>query len=62
MTNRFLLDRGNGKMMGVCAGLSRVSGVDVTLVRLLTVLSLFVLGPITILLYLVAGWIAPEQG
>lgn len=62
MTNRFLLDRGNGKMMGVCAGLSRVSGVDVTLVRLLTIASLFVLGPLTILLYLVAGWIAPEQG
>ena len=62
MTNRFLLDRGNGKMMGVCAGLSRMSGVDVTLVRLLTVVSLFILGPLTILLYLVAGWIAPEQG
>ena len=62
MTNRFLLDRGNGKMMGVCAGLSRMAGVDVTVVRLLTVLSLFVLGPLTILLYLVAGWIAPEQG
>ena len=62
MTNRFLLDRTNGKMMGVCAGLSRTAGVDVTLVRLLTVISLFVLGPITVLLYLVAGWIAPEQG
>jgi phage shock protein C len=62
MTNRFLLDRANGKMMGVCAGLSRLAGVDVTLVRLLTVISLFILGPITVLLYLVAGWIAPEQG
>ena len=62
MTNRFLLDRTNGKMMGVCAGLARMSGLDVTLVRLLTVVSLFVLGPLTILLYLVAGWIAPEQG
>ena len=62
MTNRFLLDRTNGKMMGVCAGLSRTAGVDVTLVRLLTVLSLFVLGPLTILLYLVAGWVAPDQG
>ena len=62
MTNRFLLDRGNGKMMGVCAGLSRMSGVDVTVIRLLTIVSLFVLGPLTVLLYLVAGWIAPEQG
>lgn len=61
MTNRFLLDRGNAKMMGVCAGLSRTTGVDVTLLRLATVLSLFVLGPLTIILYLVAGWIAPDQ-
>ena len=62
MTNRFLLDRGNGKMMGVCAGLSRMTGLDVTIVRLLTLGSLFILGPLTILLYVVAGWIAPEQG
>lgn len=61
MNNRFLLDRGNAKMMGVCAGLSRTTGVDVTLLRLATVLSLFVLGPLTIILYLVAGWIAPDQ-
>ena len=62
MTSKFLLDRGNGKMMGVCAGLARSTGVDVTVLRMLTILSLFVLGSLTILLYLVAGWIAPEQG
>ena len=61
MTNRFVLDRANGKAMGVCAGLARMSGADVTILRLATVLSLFLLGPLTILLYLVAGWIAPES-
>jgi phage shock protein C len=60
--NRFALDRANGKLMGVCAGLARASDTDVTMVRILTALSLFVLGPIAILIYLVAGWAAPEHG
>jgi len=60
MTNRFLLDRPNGKMMGVCAGLSRMSGIDVTILRLAAVLSLLVAGPVAILLYLVAGFVAPD--
>lgn len=62
MTSRFLLDRANGKMMGVCAGIAGYTGADVTLVRIATVLSLFLLGPVTLLLYLVAAWIAPERG
>jgi phage shock protein C len=57
--NRFALDRANGKLIGVCAGLARASDTDVTLVRVLAVLSLLPLGPIAILLYLVAGWAAP---
>jgi phage shock protein C len=60
MTNKFLLDRPNGKLMGVWAGLSRMSGIDVTLLRLGVVISLFVAGPFTILLYALAGLIAPE--
>ena len=60
MTNRFLLDRPNGKVMGVCAGLSNVSGIDVTLLRLGVVISLFVAGPLTVIFYLAAGLIAPE--
>ena len=60
MTNRFVLDRPNAKAMGVCSGLARMSGVDVTLLRLGVVLSLVVLGPLTILFYLLAGWIAPD--
>jgi phage shock protein PspC (stress-responsive transcriptional regulator) len=58
--NSFALDRANGKLMGVCAGIARATGADVTLVRLAVVLSLFLLGPITLLLYLVTGWVAPE--
>jgi len=58
--NRFALDRANGKLMGVCAGLARASDIDITIVRILTALSLLLLGPIAILIYLVAGWAAPE--
>lgn len=57
---RYSLDRRNSKLMGVCAGLARTADVDATLVRLAAVASLFVLGPIAILLYLVTGWVAPD--
>ena len=60
MTKGFALDRSNAKAMGVCAGIARMSGADVTIVRLITVASLLVLGPVTILFYILAGWIAPD--
>ena len=61
MTRRFALDRTNGKLMGVCAGIARSTGLDVTLARVAAILSLFVIGPFAILLYLVTGWVAPER-
>jgi phage shock protein C len=61
MTNRFALDKADARLMGVCSGLARTSGADVTLIRVLTVASLFILGPLTILLYVVAGWITPDR-
>jgi phage shock protein PspC (stress-responsive transcriptional regulator) len=61
MSRPFTLDRANGKLMGVCAGAADATGTDATIVRLLAVLGLFLLGPIAILLYLVAGWVAPER-
>ena len=61
MSRPFALDRANGKLMGVCAGLAETTGTDATLVRLAAVLSLLLLGPIAILFYVVAGWVAPER-
>ena len=61
MNGTFTLDKANGKMMGVCAGLADATGADATLIRLAAVLSLFVLGPIAILLYLVAGCVTPDR-
>jgi len=54
----YRLDKANSKLMGVCAGLSNATGLDVTLVRIAVVLLTLVLGPITILAYLLTGWIA----
>jgi len=57
---RYALDRSNRKLMGVCSGFARALDVDVTLVRVGTVLSLFVLGPLAILAYFVAAFVAPD--
>jgi phage shock protein C len=60
MTNHFTLDRANGKLMGVCAGLAAATETDPTLIRLAAVLSFFLLGPVALFLYFVAAWVAPE--
>ncbi|HYJ31535.1 MAG TPA: PspC domain-containing protein [Allosphingosinicella sp.] len=57
---RYALDRTNRKLMGVCSGFARAFDVDATLVRVGAVLSLFVLGPLAILAYFVAGFVAPD--
>ena len=58
---KFYLDKQNAKFKGVCAGIADYTGVDVTLVRVGTVL-LTVLGSgMTIIAYLVVGWIAPKK-
>jgi phage shock protein C len=61
MNGPFTLDKANARMMGVCAGLADKAQADVTLIRLAAILSVFVLGPVAILLYLVAGCVAPRR-
>ena len=57
----FALDKYHGKVMGVCAGLSRWSNVDVTLIRVTAVaLTLLGLGS-TILVYLAIALIADAR-
>ena len=58
---KFYLDKQNKKWMGVCAGIADYTGVDVTLVRIGTVL-LTVLGSgMTIIAYFVVAWLAPNK-
>ena len=58
----FYLDRRNGKLMGVCAGIADYTGWDVTLVRVGLVLATIVGGfPWTLIAYGVAAWVAKPQ-
>jgi len=60
MTARFALDKTNAKLMGVCAGFARWTGIDPTIVRIAAVaLTLLGVGS-TIILYLLVGMIAPN--
>lgn len=54
---KFYLDKQNGKFMGVCAGIADYTGIDVTWVRVATVLLTFATGWVA-LGYFVIAWIA----
>lgn len=59
MQTSFTLDRRRGKIMGVCAGLANRTGLDITLIRVgVVLLTLCALGPIAVVAYLLAGWLA----
>ena len=60
MTGRFLITRGDAMVMGVAAGLADYTGVDATLIRLSLIAATLVAGPMMILFYLLAGWLAPR--
>ena len=61
MTDRFLLNRQDRKIMGVAAGLADWSGIDVLLVRLGLVAALLLTGPIVVLFYVLTGWLANDR-
>ena len=61
MNGRFLLNREQGKLMGVAAGFSDWSGVDPLIVRLGLVIATLITGPVMILLYLLTGWLAADR-
>lgn len=54
----FRLDRGNARLMGVCAGVGNATGIDPLLVRLALFLSVLILGPVMILAYFLTAWAA----
>lgn len=61
MNGRFLLNRQEGKLMGVAAGLADWTNVDPLLIRLGMVAALLVAGPLVILFYVLTGWLAAER-
>ena len=60
MNGSFALDKRNARLMGVCAGLANYTGIDLLILRVSLVVFSFYLAPATILLYLAAGFFAPE--
>lgn len=61
MNGRFLVNRSDGKIMGVAAGLSNWTGVDALIIRLGLVAALLLTGPIVVIFYLLTGWLASER-
>ena len=61
MNQRFLINRGDAKIMGVAAGLADYSGVDPTIVRLALVALTLLTGLVMILFYVLTGLLAPHQ-
>ena len=58
---KFYLNKRAGKVMGVCAGLADYTGFDVTLVRILFILAIFMGAGALIPVYFVTGWLADDQ-
>jgi phage shock protein C len=61
MNGRFLINRRDAKIMGVAAGLADYTGVDPLLIRLGLVATALLTGGTVILLYLLAGLLAPAR-
>ncbi|RST29820.1 PspC domain-containing protein [Sphingomonas ginkgonis] len=60
MNGKFLLNRRDAKIMGVGAGIADWMGVDALFVRLGLVVAALVF-PVTILLYILTGWLASDR-
>ena len=61
MNGRFLINRGDAKVMGVAAGIADYSGIDPTIIRLGLVALTLMTGPVMILFYVLTGLLAPRQ-
>jgi phage shock protein C len=61
MNGRFLINRRDAKVMGVAAGLADYTGVDPLVIRLALIALTLITGPVIILFYVLAGWLAPHQ-
>lgn len=61
MNGRFVLNRSQGKIMGVAAGFADYTGVDALLIRLGLVAAVMLGGPVVILFYVLTGWLASDR-
>ena len=57
----FYLDKRNAKFLGVCSGIADYTGVDVTIVRILTAVGMWFSGGSLLIGYFIAAWIAQAK-
>lgn len=58
---KFHLDKHDGKWLGVCAGIADYTGLNVTLVRIVTVLGTILGTGFLLLIYLIVALIAKPR-
>jgi len=61
MNQPFLLNREQGKLMGVAAGFADYTGFDPLFIRLGLVVATLITGPVMVLLYILTGWLASDR-
>jgi phage shock protein C len=61
VTNRFLINRRDAKIMGVAAGIADYTAIDVLVVRLALIAGLLLTGPVVLIIYLLAGLLAADR-
>ena len=61
MNGRFVLNRPQGKVMGIASGLADWTGIDVLIIRLGLIVGTLLTGPVLILLYILTGWLAADR-
>lgn len=61
MNGRFILNRQQGKVMGIASGLADWTGIDVLIIRLALILGTLITGPVVVLLYILTGWLAADR-
>lgn len=61
MRRKFHLNKQDGKVMGVCAGLANYAGFDVTLVRFAMIAAVFLSSGSILLVYFIAGMMSPDR-
>lgn len=59
-SRRFYRDTENGMCRGVCAGIARYFGFDVTVVRIVTVIACFLFPPTVFITYIIMGFLVPK--
>jgi phage shock protein C len=58
---KFYLNKADAKISGVCAGIADSTGLDVTIVRIATVLVTLLISGFPVIAYIAAAWIAQPR-